>query len=200
MSKTLHFKIELVHSPVPIWRRFQVREDYRMDRFHQVIQIVMGWANAHLHEFRIKDKILTMTNPDWDVSENEEEVSSFFLNYFNLKPGDKFIYLYDFGDGWEHLITVEKITDHHLLIPICEEGQNHCPPEDCGGIPGYSQLLEILKDPKHGEYYQWVSWLPDNFDPHSFPLDQVNGELLLFGQWHNKHPRKKSTPWHQLDD
>ncbi len=199
MKKTLHFRIELMESSIPIWRRFQVRDDYRMDRFHQVLQIVMGWTNSHLHEFSIQERTIGMTGDFSDEFPELEEVSGIFLNEFKFQPGDQFIYLYDFGDDWNHRIEVEDVTDHNLIFPICVEGENHCPPEDCGGIPGYANLLSILADPNHEEYNDWNNWLPDGFEAYNFPRDQINGELLLFGQWHNKNPLKRSTPWHQID-
>ncbi|MFT4568756.1 MAG: hypothetical protein ACI9FN_003725 [Saprospiraceae bacterium] len=200
MSRTLQFKIELLHTPIPIWRRLQIRDDYRMDRFHQVLQIAMGWQNAHLHEFRIQNRTLAMTDDElMEEFPDIEEVASFFLKDFKLQPADTFHYLYDFGDGWEHLITVGEVSEDYLLFPLCIEGVNHCPPEDCGGNPGFTELLSIVDDLKHEEYQEYIDWLPENYDPYSFAKDQINGELLLFGQWHNKNPREKSTPWHQIE-
>lgn len=197
MPKTLQLKIQLLGSEPLIWRTFKVTDDYRMDRFHQVIQIVMGWSNSHLHEFRVKSRVIGMLDDfnmgDFQEVEDETKVR---IRDFDLKQKDTFHYLYDFGDSWEHIISVEDISTEELLNPLCLEGEKACPPDDCGGVWGYADLLEILKDKKHPEYEDYKEWLPKGFKPHVFPLKAVNAELASFGAWHRKHPRKKSTPWH----
>lgn len=197
MSKILQIKITLQESRPLIWRRFQLTDDYRFDRFHQVIQIAMGWWNSHLHEFRIKGREIGMLDDDYDYPNLEDE-ASVYLRDLELEKGDKFSYLYDFGDSWEHLLVVEKVTDGALSAPSCLMGENACPPEDCGGIWGYKGLLKILKNPKHPEYESWQEWLPPGFNPASFYIDIVNFELAKFAVWHRKHPRARSTPWHQI--
>ena len=196
MSKTLQFTIQLMGSNPLIWRTFKVSDSYRLDRFHQVIQIVMGWHNAHLHEFRIKERQFGMLMGDgFDFPEVEDE-TTIFLKDLSLEQGVMISYLYDFGDSWEHLIKLEKITTEKLEVPVCLEGERAGPPEDCGGVWGYSDLLEILKKPSDPEYDSWMEWLPDGFDPTKFPKRSINSELKKFGKWHNKNPSAKSTPWH----
>lgn len=200
MSQTLHFKIVLIESKPLIWRTFQVTDDYRFDRFHQVIQIVMGWQNSHLHEFRIKDRLIGMVD-EWseEYSPGMEDETKIYLRDVSLDEKEAFTYLYDFGDSWSHVIYLENISNTKLLDPICTGAEKACPPEDCGGVWGYSDLLEILKDPSHPEYDEYIEWLPSGFNPDHFSLEAVNTELKKFGAWHRKHPRMKSTPWHQLD-
>lgn len=198
MSKTLQFSIQLMGSKPLIWRRFKVSDSYRLDRFHQVIQIVMGWHNAHLHEFRIKERQFGMLMGDgFDFPEVEDE-TTIFLKDLPLQQGDIFSYLYDFGDSWEHLIKLDEITTEKLELPICIEGERACPPEDCGGILGYSDMLEILSKPSNPEYESWIEWLPENFNPTKLPKSSINSELKKFGKWHNQHPLAKSTPWHVI--
>ena len=145
MSKTFQFKILLAESQPLIWRRFTVTDDYRLDRFHQVLQIVMGWTNSHLHEFRIRDRQIGMLIDDgFDFPEVEDE-TTIYIKDLALEKGDAFIYSYDFGDGWDHVLHLEEISTEALLNPICMEGKRACPPEDCGGIWGYSDMLEVLK-------------------------------------------------------
>lgn len=198
MAKTILFRCTL-RGPAPnIWRQFKVRDDYRMDRFHQVIQIAMGWKNAHLHEFIFENRrvgLLIQDGFDLDDVENENE---FYLRDFNLKKGDRFGYLYDFGDDWSHVLEVEDITDENLVVPICVDGERACPPEDCGGIFGYMDLLETLKNPEDPEYDDLVEWLGEPLKPEVFPKKAVNAELKRFGQYHNAHPDDISTPWHQV--
>lgn len=158
----------------------------------------MGWTNSHLHEFQIGERTIAMVLEDnFDLPDPEDE-TTIFLKEINFQEGDTFRYLYDFGDYWEHLLEVEKLTAGALSAPSCLRGENACPPEDCGGIHGYANLLEILKNPEDPEYDSWLQWLPNGFSPAVFDIDKVNTELAKFGAWHRKHPRAKATPWHQI--
>lgn len=89
------------------------------------------------------------------------------------------IYEYDFGDGWEHDIILENVlpVDNNIKYPICLIGKMNCPPEDCGGIWGYTDMLEILRQPDHEEYESFIEWLGDEFDPDYFNKDEVNDLL-----------------------
>lgn len=97
------------------------------------------------------------------------------------KEKDKIVYEYDFGDSWEHDVILEKILpfDEKLSYPVCIKGKMHCPPEDVGGISGYEQMLEILKQQEHEEYESYIDWLGDGFDPVEFELEEVNLLLLM---------------------
>lgn len=199
MSRTLQFKISLLDTQPLIWRTFNVEESYRMDRFHQVLQIVMGWQNSHLHEFNIQGTTIGMlTDDDFDSQEMADE-TKYYLKDFSLKQGDTFEYLYDFGDDWRHLIQVLSIEDSPSLNPVCLAGACACPLEDCGGIPGYLQILDFKRlGTKYRDYQDWVQWVPKDYDPNDFPIKEVNMELDKFGAWHKKHPKVKSTPWHRV--
>jgi len=92
------------------------------------------------------------------------------------KEKDVLLYEYDFGDGWEHEIILEKIIeeDEKNQIPRCIDGKQNCPPEDCGGIWGYEDLLKVIKDKKHDEYEEMMEWLGEEFDPDYFNINEVN--------------------------
>lgn len=197
MAHTFHFKIILTNSDPVIWRTFQVPADYRMDRFHQVLQIVMGWKNSHLHEFRINGRAVGMLTDPEDDFDTEDE-TKLRLSDFNLKERDTLSYLYDFGDHWEHILYLDHVSKQEFSLPVCTGGKRACPPEDCGGISGYTGMLEVLADPRHLEYEGWKNWLPEGFQSDKAPLDEINKELKKFGAWNIKHPRKSSTPWHQI--
>ncbi len=196
---SLHFNISLEESQPRIWRTFKVDTDYRFDRFHQVIQIVMGWNNSHLHEFDINGYQIGMDLQDIVIDATEvADETKIYLRDFKWNPGDVLYYSYDFGDDWIHRLELIETSEAPLPLPVCTGGENACPPEDCGGIGGYYNLLQILKDPNDPEYQDWMDWLPEGFEPYKFEQDAVNNELGLFGAWHKKHPRKKASPWHQI--
>ena len=157
-----------------IWRRIQLKSDTLLPDLHDIIQLTMGWDDSHLHQF-IKNKEFygdPSVDEDFDTIDYRKIKLSAMLN----KEKEKFIYEYDFGDSWEHTILLEKIlpVDPNTKYPVCIAGEMNCPPEDCGGVWGYSELLEILKDPKHEEYEDYIEWLGDDFDPKEFDLEEVN--------------------------
>ena len=136
MTKILQLKILLEGITPKIWRRFLVKDNISFHDLHNIIQLLMGWGNYHLYSFYIDKEEIGMPDPDF---RNE------LLNAKKIKLKDKlplkqkFGYVYDFGDNWEHILTVEKSLDNKdiALVPICLEGERACPPEDCGSYPGY---------------------------------------------------------------
>ena len=176
-ASTYQLKITLRGSKPPIWRRFIVPDSITLSKLHQVIQIVMGWTDTHLHEFIAGGVSYGVPDPEWPSgSRNEARVK---VNQLLNKEKEKFLYLYDFGDGWEHVIELEKSIngDKTSSKPKCLAGKRACPPEDCGGIYGYYELLEIIKDPGHPEHENMIEWLGGNIDPDFFDIDEVN-EIL----------------------
>src|SRR6266436_3102855 len=177
-------KITLKSSKPPIWRRVVVRADTKLDRLHNVVQIAMGWTNSHLHQFiggsgfartfygRLDPEFAAMS--DEMLNEKRHTVAE-------LAPAakGKFIYEYDFGDGWQHEMVLEKILppDPTFKHPTCLAGANACPPEDCGGIFGYYNLLEIMANPKHPEHTEMKEWIGGPFDPSEFRFEDVNSVL-----------------------
>jgi len=145
-GKIYQVKITLKYVRPPIWRRVQVRGDITLAKLHEIIQIAMGWFDSHLHQFRM-GKVYYGT-PDIDeFSElNLKDDSKAQLGRVLTKLKQKLIYEYDFGDGWEHEILLEKILppEPGVRYPRCIGGARACPPEDCGGPGGYAELLEAL--------------------------------------------------------
>ncbi|MEO0984072.1 MAG: plasmid pRiA4b ORF-3 family protein [Cyanobacteria bacterium J06639_14] len=173
----LRWQVWLADSDPPIWRRFQVSEQATLDHLHHVLQRVMGWQNSHLHTFDIRgDRYAPPFDPPL---ENTQDSTAVALADFKFKPDSRFTYLYDFGDGWLHLLTLEAIldADESLIVPYCLEGERACPPEDCGGVWGYEELLEQLGDPEAPDYEELLDWLGGDFDPESFPVATVNQQL-----------------------
>jgi len=207
-------RVSLQGTRPPIWRRVAVPSRITLGRLHDVIQIVMGWSNSHLHHFILRDKSLKPTREEianyfrqdhWDDAffdrmrgqrffvpaktpfgeptemEGEDE-DAVALAEVCPKVKNKLIYEYDFGDGWEHLVQVQKITppDSGTAYPVCLAGKRACPPEDCGGVWGYDEMLRAVRNPRHKMHEEYSEWLGPDFDPEAFDLEQVNA---LLAEW-----------------
>jgi len=175
------FKITLEGIKPPIWRRIQVPADYSFWDLHVAIQDAMGWDDYHLHEFKILDPNIQTTLrigiPDEDFDCSQEMLAGwdvYISDYFNEK-NPLATYIYDFGDGWTHRIRLEKIES--LLpdrnYPLCLSGKRACPPEDVGGIWGYENFLDIIRDPKHEEHERMLEWVNGGYDPENFETGKV---------------------------
>ncbi len=175
-------KIELKDIKPIVWRRVLVLGKYNLKKLHDIIQLTMGWTDSHLHEFLIENR--RYINPDYDEDDfNEGEPA---LNEKKTKIcdilsfSDTFQYSYDFGDGWEHFITVEEIVDMDEVnsYPLCIGGENACPPEDCGGVSGYERLKEEIKDENDEEGRSKLMWVGGYFNPYSFDANRINRDFL----------------------
>ena len=146
-------------------------------KLHNILQVVMGWTNSHLHQFYVGEICFTEPDPDWE--REVEDDRKFKLSRITATEGYKFRYEYDFGDSWIHEILVEKILlkEPGVKYPLCLTGKRACPPEDCGGVYGYADLLETIFDPKHEEHKSMLEWVGGEFHPETFDLDEVNREL-----------------------
>ena len=178
---TYQIQIALTGSKPKIWRRILVPSDLLLSDFHKIIQTTMGWTNSHMHQFIKNQTFYTRRMADYDFWGEMGTVDYSKIKVSDLlkKEKDRIIYEYDFGDSWNHDITLEKILpdDNKITHPICLTGKMNCPPEDCGGIWGYSDMLEILKHPDHEEYEEYVDWLGEGFDPEYFNKIEIN-EML----------------------
>lgn len=145
---------------------------------HRVLQCVMGWTNAHLHQFIIGDRCYGQPDSDRGGEEvvNEKAVK---LNQVVSREHAGFIYEYDFGDRWEHEVVLEKILplEAGTHFPVCLEGARHCPPENCGGVSGYAEFLDAIQDPDHPEHEEMLGWVGERFDPEAFDLEAINRAL-----------------------
>lgn len=175
-SSIYQIKIVLDGIDPPIWRRFLVAGDTKLGKLHRVLQIVMGWQNSHLHEFKVGR--VSFGEPDPDYQGKMLDAKKVELRGVAQDEKDRLKYIYDFGDGWEHELIVEKIVEPETgkHYPVCLAGERACPPEDCGGIPGYEMLLAALSGPKTADERDLLEWAGD-FDPDRFDLDAINGRL-----------------------
>lgn len=170
-------KLTLQGVNPPVWRRLQIASSENLASVHLALQLVMGWANTHLHEFVIQGERYGV--PDADFPSDILNERAYRLEQVMKKENDKLHYVYDFGDSWEHELVLEKIlpfaTD--IRLPVCLEGERACPPEDVGGAVGYEMCLQIIADPSHPEYEDMLEWVGEDFDPELFDVEQVNGLL-----------------------
>jgi len=135
-------KIVLGDVSPQVWRRVLVAGSVRLSELHDVIQIVMGWEQAHLHEFEIGGEIYGEPDPDGLNERPIKDEHKVRLAQLVQAPKDRFGYLYDFGDSWQHIITVEKILPYDVgPYPVCTAGKRNRVPEDCGGLPGHRNLF-----------------------------------------------------------
>jgi len=176
-ERLYQFKITLKGTQPPIWRRIQVR-NCTLDRLHELIQMSMGWTNSHLHQFEIDGdrygdpELLECGEPDHDY------IDSTVTKISEIVPQDgkrfRFDYEYDFGDGWEHEVLFEGClrAEKGVRYPLCLEGERCCPPEDVGGIWGYTEFLEAIADPQHEEHERLLEWAGP-FDPEAFSAEKA---------------------------
>lgn len=170
-------KVTLLGGEPPIWRRLLVARNVTLKRLHFIIQAAMGWQNSHLHLFETEAGRFGEPNPEW---EDVEDHTAFRLYHVADKPGQKLKYIYDMGDGWQHEVEVEAISadSRYQGIPVCLEGAGACPPEDCGGIGGYAELLKALADKQHERHAELKEWLGHPFNPEAFHLADINEDLV----------------------
>jgi len=166
-------------SKPPVWRRLLVPADMRLDRLHEVIQTSLGWTDTHLHVFSTAAGDYGVPEPELGFR-NERNAR---LAQFLKQQGDRINYAYDFGDGWEHDIVLEKriVPDPGAQLPACVAGKGACPPEDCGGPWGYSDLKETLANPRHEDHDDMLEWLGldsgEEFDATACDLVEINEVL-----------------------
>ena len=172
--------ISLMGSEPEIWRRVSVPGDFTLDKLHRVFQIAMGWDDSHLHQFEIGKRAYVAA---WDYEDNykqgmEIEEETLLCEVIRRK-GQKFLYLYDFGDGWQHEVRVEDFGPSvtQVKYPKCLAGECACPPDDCGGIGGYYNMLEALGNRNHRDHETYRDWISGDFDPDAFSLGSVNKKL-----------------------
>lgn len=181
-ADVFRLKITLTGIRPLIWRRVETK-DCTLAELHDIIQLSMGWLDGHLHLFEIGDEQLGLPEQWKDGLGGDEEVldsRKVRLSRLVQTGRTRFRYVYDMGDDWNHSIVIEKTVpaeaDAHY--PRCTGGELACPPEDCGGVWGYADLLEALQGPPSERREELLEWLDREFDPEAFSPDEVNAALV----------------------
>jgi hypothetical protein len=186
----LRVRLDLHAAKPPVWRRLELPGDLTLPRVHDVIQAAMGWTNSHLHRFRTgSDHRSPYFVTDFDLDEGEDGVleNDVRLDQLVAAKGDELWYEYDFGDGWDHKLVVEKVLEEPPTTVRCTGGRKACPPEDCGGIGGHEDLASWVRsgyddallpdgfeDAAHAHDWLPLDWHPDHFD-----IDEVSAALAV---------------------
>ncbi len=173
-------KVGLRGAKPPIWRRLEISADTSLAALHSVIQAVFDWDSCHMHAFQTPYGEFGV--PDAELGHEPEAP----VTLEQVAPAEraKIRYLYDFGDDWDHEILVEKLLERRAEVtyPRCTGGRREAPPEDCGGIWGYQELLDVLADPRHPEHEDRLEWLgldtPEDLDPAAFDKHEITERLL----------------------
>ena len=193
MSKILELDIVLQGSKPKIWRRVLVPDDMTFRELHYIIQFAMGWDHSHLHQFVVGKYQRRIGVPYEDDFNKMEDSRKIKINSLLNAPKDKILYEYDFGDGWEHIVEVKKVHEPEKgkKYPVLIGGAMACPPEDCGGIWGYHDLVDTMKKKGSEAYEELVEWLGGEFDPEEFDMDEINEAFF-------KNFKKEMKAWDNL--
>jgi hypothetical protein len=169
-------RVSLVGSEPLVWRRLLVPGSVSMARLHDMFQAAMGWTNSHLHCFTVGGERYGMQYDEYPEGEIDEKTVKVRRA---IGARQAFQYEYDFGDSWDHEVVVEQsvMSVRGLKHAVCLAGENACPPEDCGGVYGYADLLRVLADAQHEDHEHLMAWAGGPIDPTAFDLVAANVAL-----------------------
>jgi Plasmid pRiA4b ORF-3-like protein len=167
-------KVTLLGTRPPVWRRILVPRDITLRNLHRTLQVVMGWSNSHVHQFISRRSGLSEQRRSGNKITNENQTK---LGELIATVGERLLYEYDFGDGWQHELSLEEVLlGDETFQQMCVAGKQCCPPEDCGGPQGFAELLQALDNPNHPSHHEAQEWLGD-FAAESFSVEEVNRRL-----------------------
>ena len=174
-QEVISLKVKLRDIRPPIWRRIELSSSTTLAKLHFAILAVMGWTGGHLHAFDVGGQ--QYGDPSCvDEVANETRLTVGGVAKSGLA---RFSYTYDFGDNWEHDVLIEnrRTPVDGRQYPVCTAGKRNCPPEDCGGVDAYVDMLAALQDPARVNDEKWADWIEEGFDPEEFSIDAVNARL-----------------------
>ena len=181
------FKVTLLDTKPAVWRRIVIPAACSCYEFHMAIQAAFGWENSHLFEF---SKNGLIDPEEGGIGYENEETGSIDaagvpLTSIFRKVGDRFKYIYDFGDYWDHRVVLEEILEMEVYVPYCIGGKNECPPEDVGGVHGYRELLRIFAEGSPSEKAGYRKWLGlragEDWNPTYYSQRETNKRMSLLG-------------------
>lgn len=177
-------EVTLVGVKPKIFRRFSVPGTITLSQLSQAIQGAMGWYGGHLYEFVVEGEIYGDPTPDLPM----KDANRARLERLISRSRVAFRYIYDYGDDWQHQVTVKKIRPLQSgeTVPNLIGGSRACPPEDVGGIWGYEDFLRVLADPTDAEYENMMDWIGGPWDPEEFNREQSQRRLMAVarqGHW-----------------
>jgi hypothetical protein len=181
-ERVLCLRLVVAGTQPKVWRRLLVKESMWLSRLHDSIQVAFDWFDYQTHVFAMDD--LKFGNPqkrDDLVVEDDRDVT---LGDLNLAHRDRMVYDYQFGEGWRVDIRVEKTAAaaKGVRYPACIGGERAGPPEDCGGVEAFHDMLACLKDPSSDLGKEWAGWLGPDYDPAACDLEKVNQALRKLGK------------------
>jgi hypothetical protein len=171
--------IELDETEPAIWRRVEVPLTTSLKGLHDVIQAVMPFQDYHLFAFEFADKRYGIPDPDWDDLLRMHDAKNIKLGALVDRGVSRFAYIYDFGDNWQHTVTIEAtvVADPAVGYPRFIDGARRAPPEDVGGIPGFEEFLEVVSRPRHRERKRLLEWYGGPFDPDEIDLATITAGI-----------------------
>ena len=174
-EEMVRLKVTLKGTKPPVWRRLLVPGSMTLGDLSEAILTGMGWAGGHLHAFDVDGR-------QYGDPSNTDEVADerrLTLNGVRKSGVKRFRFTYDFGDDWEHDVLIERVEPAipGQVRPTCVAGARNCPPDDCGGVWGYAELLDILADPGHPEREERLEWIGGDFDPEAFDVSAADRRI-----------------------
>jgi hypothetical protein len=188
-------KVTLDDVEPKVVRRIEVPIDIKLDRLHLTLQAALGWTNSHLYEIRARDVRWGLPDPDWPDGPLDARKARLVDALGDV--GTKTLrYLYDFGDGWEHTIKIERLMDPEpdVAYPRLIEAVGRCPPEDVGGPWGYDEFIQALNDPDHERHDEMRQWAGEEFDPNFLDADALKADVVALAKRWSRKPAIKKRP------
>ena len=181
-EQVFSLRLEVAGTSPRIWRRLLVRESMWLSRLHDTIQILFDWFDYQTHVFSLDD--LRFGNPvkrEDLVIEDDRDVT---LSDLDLGQRHGLVYHYDFGESWQVDIHVEKTLamEKGLRYPTCAAGERMGPPEDCGGLEAFHDMLACIKEPETDLGREWIEWLGPDYHPDVCDLVKINQALRKLGK------------------
>lgn len=183
MLPLIQLRVTLENIQPPVWRRLLLSSSTFFSELQHIIQIAFGWENSHLFQFKTEDYFIGIPDPEFDISDNIKVIDAkeVVVGKLLTETGDEIEYEYDFGDSWIHSVVMEKYlqVEPGFNYPSCLSGKRAAPPENCGGAPGYSLLMEVMGNKQHPEYKEYRELFGGRkaFDPEKFDIEKVNKQL-----------------------